>query len=417
VSDINRVLILGGGQAGGEAATHLRGAKFQGEITLIGEEPLPPYQRPPLSKKFLAGELPEDRLPLRPVEVYGDENITLMLGRRATWIDRTQKRVRLDGGQELPYDALIIATGSRARPIRLPGVDLPGVHYLRTAADVDAIRPRFKPGAKLAVIGAGYIGLEVAAVARERGLEVTVLEAAARPLSRVTSPEIAGFFLDQHTARGVQFVLGVQAAVIKGETEVRGVGLADGTEVPADLVIIGAGVMPETSLADLAGLEVAKGPPPTDGIVTDTSARTSDPSIYAIGDCARRPMSYFDNRPQRLESVHNAIEGAKIAAAAIAGVPPPSLEIPWFWSDQYDLKLTIAGLFQGYDSIVTRGNMADRAFAVFYYRAGKLLAVDAINRPADYLGAKMAMQRGANLPAEAVADVSRTMKDIVAAAR
>jgi 3-phenylpropionate/trans-cinnamate dioxygenase ferredoxin reductase subunit len=417
VSEINRVVIVGAGQAGGEAAAHLRTQKFQGEITLVGEETLPPYQRPPLSKKFLAGELPEDRLPLRPAEIYAEENITLMLGRRAVWIDRAGKRLRLDGGQELPYDALILATGSRPRLIKIPGIDLPGVHYLRTFSDVEAIRPRFQAGAKIVIVGAGYIGLEIAAVARERGLDVVVIEAAARPLSRVTSPEMAGFFLDQHIAKGVQFRLGAQAAVIKGDSAVRAVGMADGEEAPADLVIIGAGIVPDTHLAELAGLEIAKGPPPTDGIMTDAQTRTSDPAIFAIGDCARRPFIHYDNRPMRLESVHNAIEGAKIAAAAICGAPAPNLELPWFWSDQYDLKLTIAGIQAGYDSIVTRGNPADRAFALFYYRAGRLLAVDAVNRQADYLGAKLAMQRGANLSAEAVGDDSRPMKEIVAAAR
>jgi 3-phenylpropionate/trans-cinnamate dioxygenase ferredoxin reductase component len=411
VSEVNRVVIVGAGQAGGEAAGQLRARKFTGEITLIGEEPLPPYQRPPLSKKFLAGELPEDRLPLRPAEIYAEENVTLLLGTRAAWIDRPQKRVRLDGGRELQYDALILATGSRARQIRAPGVDLPGVFYLRTAADVDAIRPRFKAGAKLVVIGAGYIGLEVAAVARDLGLDVTVLEAAPRPLSRVTSPEMAGFFFDQHIAKGIKFMLGVQAAVIKGEADVRAVGLADGEDVPADLVIIGAGIFPETSLAEKAGLEV------NNGIITDAQTRTSDPSIYAIGDCAVRPCKFYENRMIRGESVHNAIEGAKIAAALIAGVEPPPEEMPWFWSDQYDLKLTIAGLFNGYDSIVTRGNPADRAFALFYYRAGQLIAVDAINRPADYLGAKMAMQQGLKLPPDQVGNSDLAMKDIVAAAR
>lgn len=417
MSEIGRVVIVGGGQAGAVAAAQLRARKFTGEITLIGEEKLAPYERPPLSKKFLAGELPEDRLPLRPAEIYAEEKIALLLGRRAIWIDRTQKRVRLDGGQELPYDALVLATGARARTIPAPGMDLAGVFYLRTAGDVDAMRPRFKPGARLVVIGAGYIGLEVAAVARQRGLDVTVVEAAPRPLSRVTSPELAGFFLSQHTARGVRFELGSKLAVIKGEREVRAVGLADGVEIAADLVIVGAGIAPDTQLAEVAGLDVSKEPAPLDGIVTDENCRTSDPSIYAIGDCARRPIKLIGGRHWRLESVHNAIEGGKIAAAAIMGEPPPQLELPWFWSDQYDLKLTIGGLFQNYDTIVTRGNMADASFALFYYRAGRLIAVDAINRPADYLGAKMSLERGANLPPEWVADEGRAMKEIVAAAR
>ena len=416
MSDIGRVVIVGGGQAGAEAAAQLRARKFSGEITLIGEENLAPYQRPPLSKAFLAGELPEDRLPLRPPEIYAEEQVSLLLGRRVTWIDRAQKHVRLDGGGQIPYDALILATGAKARPLPIAGMDLPGVFYFRTAHDVDAIRPRLKPGARLALIGAGYIGLEVAAVARKLGLDVTVIEMAPRPLSRVASPELAGFFLDEHIAHGVKFELGAKVALIKGESEVRGVGLADGTEIDADIVIVGAGIMPDTALAVAAGLDVSTEPPPMDGIVTDELCRTSDPSIYAIGDCARRPIKLL-GRAWRLESVHNAIEGGKIAAAAITGQNPPALELPWFWSDQYDLKLTIGGLFQNFDQIVTRGKMADRAFALFYYRAGRLIAVDAVNRPADYLGAKLALQRGANLPADQVGDESRPMKEIVAAAR
>jgi 3-phenylpropionate/trans-cinnamate dioxygenase ferredoxin reductase subunit len=407
---VNRVLIVGGGQAGGEAAVHLRAGGFEGEITLVGEEPLPPYQRPPLSKKFLAGELPEDRLPIRPAELYEAENIKLLLGRRANWIDRANKRVRIDGGGEIAYDALILATGARPRALPIPGADLDGVHLLRTAADVHAIRPRFHPGAKLAVIGAGFIGLEVAAVGRQKGLDVTVIEALPRPLARVTSPEVAGFFLDYHTARGVRFSLGGKAAVFKGQDVVRAVGLADGSEVPADLVIVGAGIVPEVSLAETAGLAVK------DGIRTDRATRSSDQSIFAIGDCARRPLSHY-GREVRLESVHNAIEGAKIAAATILGQEPPAEELPWFWSDQYDLKLTIAGLFEGYDHIIRRGSPAEGAFAIFYYKGDRMLAVDAVNRPAEYLGAKQVMQRGRTIAPALLQDMSKSMKDIVAASR
>lgn len=411
MNEIKRVIIIGAGQAGGETAQRLRQGGFQGDITLIGEEPYAPYQRPPLSKKYLAGELGMDRLLLRPANVYAEENIALLTSLRAVWIDRASKKVRVEGGRELPYDALVLATGSKPRKLPLAGADLAGVFTLRTAADIDAMKPRFVKGAKLVVIGAGYIGLEAAAVARQLDLEVTVVETAVRPLARVTSPEVAGFFLDEHTRQGVRFVLGGQPALIKGSEHVTAVGLTDGTEIPADIVLAGIGVNPEVTLAQHCGLNVEN------GIVTDASCHTSDPSIFAIGDCAARPISFFDNRLVRLESVHNAIEGAKIAAAAITGGKPPVLEAPWFWSDQYDLKLQIAGLFNGYDHIVFRGVIADRAFAAFYYHGEKLIAVDAVNKPAEYLGAKMLIQTGRTLPRDVIADETRPMKELVASAK
>jgi 3-phenylpropionate/trans-cinnamate dioxygenase ferredoxin reductase subunit len=411
MGEIKRIIIVGAGQAGGETAQRLRQGGFAGDITLIGEEPAAPYQRPPLSKAYLKGDLDMDRLLLRPASMYAEENIALLTKLRAVWIDRTNKRVRVEGGRELPYDALVLATGAKPRKLPLVGADLDGVHLFRTAADVDAIRARFVPGAKLVVIGAGYIGLEVAAVARQRGLEVTVVETAVRPLARVTSPEVAGFFLDEHTRQGVRFVLGGQPAVIKGEAHVTGVALSDGAELPADLVISGIGVTPDVALAQQCGLAV------DNGIVTDRECRTSDPAIFAIGDCANRPMAHFDQRVARLESVHNAVEGAKIVAAAITGGKPHTEEAPWFWSDQYDLKLQIAGLFQGYDHIVFRGVMADRAFAAFYYKGDRLIAVDAVNKPGEYLGAKMLIQTGRTLPPAVIEDVSRPMKELVASAR
>ena len=409
--EIKRVIIIGAGQAGGETAQRLRQAGFDGDITLIGEEPAPPYQRPPFSKAYLKGEYDMDRLLLRPASVYAEENITLLTSLRAVWIDRANRRVRVEGGRELPYDVLVLATGAKPRKLPLVGADLDGVHLFRTAADADALRPRMVSGAKLVVVGAGYIGLEAAAVARQLGLDVTVIETAVRPLARVTSPEVAGFFLDEHTRQGVRFVLGGQPALIKGRDRVTGVALSDGADVPADIVIAGIGVTPEVALAQQCGLAVEN------GIVTNRQCLTSDPAIYAIGDCAARPIVHFDERVARLESVHNAVEGAKIVAAAITGGKPHVEEAPWFWSDQYDLKLQIAGLFQGYDHIVLRGVMADRAFAAFYYKGPKLIAVDAVNRPAEYLGAKMLIQTGRTVAPSELEDESRPMKEIVAAAR
>ena len=409
-SEINRVIIIGAGQAGGETAQRLRQNGFAGDITLIAEEPAPPYQRPPLSKAYLAGKLDMERLLLRPASVYAEENIALLSPVKAVWIDRANRKVRVEGGRELPYDALVLATGARPRKLPLVGADLDGAFLFRTAAHVDAIRPRFVSGAKLIVIGAGFIGLEVAAVARQSGLDVTVVETAVRPLARVTSPEVAGFFLDEHTRQGVRFVLGGQPAIIKGRDQVTGVALADGAELAADIVIAGIGITPETTLAQQCGLTV------DNGVVTDAHCRTSDPNIFAIGDCAARPMAHYDDRLVRLESVHNAVEGAKIVAAALTG-QTHAVEAPWFWSDQYDLKLQIAGLFQGYDRIVFRGVMADRSFAAFYYKGSRLIAVDAVNRPGEYLGAKMLIQTGRSLAPEDIADETRPMKQLVASAR
>ena len=409
--EIKRIIIIGAGQAGGETAQRLRQVGFTGDITLIGEEVAAPYQRPPLSKAYLKGDLDMDRLLLRPASVYAKENIALLSRIRAVWIDRSNRKVRIEGGRELPYDALVLATGAKPRKLPLVGADLDGVHLFRTVADVDAVRERFTAGKRLIVIGAGFIGLEVAAVARQCGLDVTVVETAVRPLARVTSPEVAGFFLDEHTRQGVRFVLGGQPAVIKGQEYVTGVGLSDGGELPADLVIAGIGITPDVALAEQCGLKVEN------GIVTDRHCRTSDENIFAIGDCAARPMTHFAERMCRLESVHNAVEGAKIVAAALTGAKPHAEEAPWFWSDQYDLKLQIAGLFQGYDHVIFRGVMADRAFAAFYYKDERLIAVDAVNRPGEYLGAKLLIQTGRTLAPDVIADTSRPMKELVAGAR
>ena len=410
-SQINRVVIVGAGQAGGEAAQRLRQNGFQGEITLIGEEPCPPYQRPPLSKKYLMGEMETARLYLRPADAYAQENVALLTGVRVVWIDRASRKVRLEGGRELPYDALILAQGAKPRRLPLAGADLPGSFVCRTLADIDAMRPLFKPDAKLVVIGAGYIGLESAAVARKLGLDVTVIEAAPRPLARVTSPEVAGFYLDEHTAQGVKFILGGMTALIKGEDRVTGVALTDGREIDADIVLAGIGVNPDTALASQCGLTIEN------GIVTDENCLTSDPNIFAIGDCASRPMAFYGNHHMRLESVHNALETAKIVAAMITGKPRPNLEAPWFWSDQYDIKLQIAGLFQGFDKTVIRGDMKARAFAACYFKQGRLIAVDAVNKPGEYIGIKTMLQKGLSVTPEEMADQSRTIKEIVASAR
>jgi 3-phenylpropionate/trans-cinnamate dioxygenase ferredoxin reductase component len=401
------VVIIGAGQAGGEAAQRLRQRGFRGGITLIGEESTPPYQRPPLSKKYLSGELTLEQVLLRPASLYTEENITLITGVKAMRVDRKHRLVYLEDGTEICFDALILATGARPRRLPFTDADREGVCMFRTAADVDAIRPLLAVGSRLAIVGAGFIGLEVAAVARQLGLDVTVIELADRPLARVTSPVVAEFFRNEHESRGVRFRFGAQASTIKGHSRITALGLADGSEIRADLLVIGIGVIPETQIAQECGLAVGN------GIVTDEYCRTSDPNIYAIGDCASRPLAHYENRLCRLESVHNAVEGAKVVAATIVG-KSQSLEPPWFWSDQFDLKLQIAGLFSGYDSIAVRGNIEERAFAVFYYRGNRMIAVDAVNKPAEFLGAKLLIQTGRTLAPSVISDTARTMKELVA---
>jgi 3-phenylpropionate/trans-cinnamate dioxygenase ferredoxin reductase subunit len=405
-----RVVIIGAGQAGAEAAFRLRQLGFKGDIALVGEEPQAPYQRPPLSKAYLKGELPLERLLLRDHEVYAQDHIALLVDTKAVSIDRSRRVVALSNGEDLPYDALILATGGRPRQLPLHGSNLKGVHLFRSVSDADALRPAMRQGASLVVIGAGFIGLEAAAVARQLSLTVTVIETAERPLMRVAGADVGRFFQEEHVRQGVRFMCRTQPVSIDGSGKAEAVTLADGTSISADIVIIGIGVAPETALAEASGLEV------TNGVMTDDMCRTSDPRIFAIGDCAARPMIHYGARCARLESVHNAIEGAKVAAAAITGHAAHPVEAPWFWSDQYDLKLQIAGLFQGHDRVVLRGSPESRSFAAFYYMNDRLIAVDAINRPAEFLAAKLLIQSGRTIAAELVVDEAKPMKALMASA-
>ncbi len=404
---IQAVTIIGAGQAGGQAASSLRAFGFAGAITLIGEEPLPPYQRPPLSKKYLTGEVGLDHVIVKPAASYDAEAVALRLATKAVGIDRAARMVRLADGQSIGYDALILATGARVRRLQIPGADLAGVHYLRTIADADAIGAALAPGSRLAVVGGGYIGLEVAASARRRGAEVVVLEAAERILSRVTSPLMSTFYAGEHARHGVGIRTGAKVEAFEGaDGRVSGVRLAGGETLACDLAIIGVGVAPNQELAAIAGLECR------DGVIVDRLCRTSDPAIFAIGDCARRPLVHYGG-DARLESVHNALEQAKITASVLTGRPPPAEETPWFWSDQFDLKLQIAGLFQGYDQVILRGEPGMRKFAAFYMQGERLLAVDAVNAPADYLAAKQLIALGARVAPALLADTSVSMKELL----
>ena len=332
---MERIVIIGAGQAGVQAAASLRGAGFAGEIALIGDEPFPPYQRPPLSKAYLAGELARERLFLKPDSFFRETACDLRLAVRVVAIDRAAKTVRIKGGDSLAYSKLLLATGAKPRRIRAPGADLPGLYYLRGIEDVDALRRELAPGKHLAVVGGGYIGLEVAAVAVKHGLDVTVIESEARVMPRTASESISRFFEQVHRAAGVRLHLNAAAQEFEGTAKVEAVS-AGGERIPADVVLVGIGVVPNDELARDAGLAC------NDGIVVDEFAATSDPNIFAAGDCTNHPAR--GGTLVRLESVQNAIEQAKHAAHAMVGDPKPYREVPWFWSDQYDLKLQIAGL-------------------------------------------------------------------------
>lgn len=400
-----RVLIIGGGHAAGQCAASLRQKGWAGEIVIAGEEAYPPYQRPPLSKAFLAGELEADRLNFKPLAFYEAQNIELLLGKRAQKIDREARQVHFDDGAALDYDRLVLATGARVRKLDIPGADLWGVGYLRDIADVEALRERFQPGAHLIIVGAGYIGLEVAAVAAKRGLEVTVLEMAGRVMSRVTSPTVSAFFEDMHRTHGVDVRTGVRIEAFEGEGgAVMRARLAGGEALACDMAVVGVGVIPNTELAGGAGLPV------DDGVIVDEYACTADKNIYAIGDCTRHPCPYF-GASVRLESVHNALEQAKTAAAAICGVPVAYDQVPWFWSDQYDVKLQTVGLCAGrYDQEVVRGSAAEKKFSVFYLKDRVLIAVDSVNAPADHMISRKLIVGGARLDAAKLADPAFDLK-------
>ncbi len=403
-------MIVGAGQAAAQACQSLRMGGYEGGLTVIGDEPALPYQRPPLSKAYMKGDLPEERLYFKPAAWYEDNNIEVMLGVSATGIDRRAQRVLLENDGHVDYDALILATGSRPRKLPVEGADLGGVHDLRGLADVERIRPQMIEGHRLVVVGAGYIGLEAAAVARQMGLEVTVLEMAARVLARVTSPVMSDFFEAEHSRQGVDLRVGARLEGLKGQGgKVTGAVLGDGTEVPADIVLVGIGILPNTELAEAAGIGCK------DGIIVDRDARTSDPRIFAAGDCTRRLLVHY-GREGRLESVHNAIEQGKLAAAAILGKPRPPEDCPWFWSDQYDLKLQIAGLSEGYDDIIVRGDPDARKFAAFYMRAGRLIAVDAVNSGPEFMASKKLIMVGASVAPADLQDTSTSMKEIAAKA-
>ncbi|MBL9048967.1 MAG: FAD-dependent oxidoreductase [Tabrizicola sp.] len=379
-----RVVIVGAGQAGAALAAKLRALGHQDEIVMLGDEPAPPYQRPPLSKAYLLGDMDEDRLWLRAPEFWTENRVEMRLGQPVTSIDPTRKIVTV-GGKDLSYDHLALTTGSTPR--RLPaaiGGELGGVYTVRTLADVDAMRDAFQPGRRVIIVGGGYIGLEAAAVASKLGLEVTVLEMAPRILQRVASPQTSDHVRKLHQSHGVTILEATGLDRLLGETHVTAARLKDGRELPADFVIVGVGITPNSQLGEAAGLAI------DNGIATDEFGRTSDPSIWSAGDCASFP---WKGGRIRLESVGNAIDQAEAVAANILGAGQPYQARPWFWSDQFDLKLQIAGLNTGYDQVVTRKGEGD-ATSFWYYRGTDLLAVDSMNDPRAYMVGKRLIEMG-----------------------
>jgi 3-phenylpropionate/trans-cinnamate dioxygenase ferredoxin reductase subunit len=402
------VVIVGAGHAGGTAAALLRQYGYAGKVTIVGDEPLAPYQRPPLSKAWLKGEADAESLMLRPLSFYTEQGIELILGVEVVKLDRAAKAVVLSDGRRLPYETLILATGSRARPLPIPGADLKGVLSLRSAADAEELKAALGPGKRLAVIGGGYIGLEVAASGRALGADAVVLEREPRILARVACEVLSSFFQSYHEARGVTFELGAQIEAFVGEAgRVAGVKLADGRIISCDEALVGVGALPNEELAKEAGIACQA------GIVVDESARTSDPAVFAIGDVTHRPLPLYD-RTFRLESVANALEQAKQAASAIAGRPQPPHEVTWNWSDQYDIKLQIAGVALDSDDILVRGDPAGAKFAVFHLKGPLIRAVEAVNAPAEFMGARQLIGSGKPIDRAKLANPTISMKEVAA---
>ena len=403
---MSHVVVVGAGQAGASCVAKLRSEGFSGAITLIGAETVPPYQRPPLSKAYLLGTMTQERLYLRPESFYAEQDISLRLGTWVRTIDAAARRVTLDQGEVLSYDNLVLTTGSFPR--KLPaaiGGELKGVLTVRDLADADAMAPQFVAGKHLLVIGGGYIGLEAAAVATKLGLRVTLVEMADRILRRVAAPETSDYFRALHSAHGVTIREGVGLARLTGDDHVTGAILSDGSRLDIDFAVVGVGIAPATALAETAGLAVA------DGIITDDQGRTSDPHIWAAGDCA---TSSFKGRTIRLESVGNAIDQAEVVAINIAGGDKAYVPAPWFWSDQYDCKLQIAGLNAGYTDVYIREGDGD-ARSHWYYDGDRLIAVDAMNDARNYMIGKRLIEAGKSPAPSAITDPDTDMKALLRA--
>lgn len=398
------IVIVGGGHAAGQAAASLRQEGFEGEVIIIGSEPYIPYQRPPLSKQYLSGEHDVDKVYLRPARFYEGKDVEVRSGITVTAIDTQAHTVECDDGSTVAFEKLLLAVGTRPRQLDVPGADLAGIHTLRTIDDVDAIREDMATAHNIVIVGGGYIGLEVAAVAIEAGHTVTILEMEDRILQRVTTPEMSAFYHDLHTGKGISIRTNAAASAFKGTTRVEAVDCTDGTSVPADLVIVGVGVVPNIELAQAAGLEC------DNGIVVDEHCATSEPDIFAAGDCTNHPNPLL-NRRLRLESVPNAMEQARVAASNMTGGDKTYASIPWFWSDQYDLKLQMVGFSSDADEHITRGDPSTQQFAMFYFKDDKVIAADAVNSAKEFMVAKQLI--GKSVDREKLADPDVDLKSLI----
>lgn len=407
-------LVIGASQAGVQIAVSLRDYGDKRPITLAGAEAHQPYQRPPLSKAFLAGRAEVASLDFRTTRFYEERRIDVVCGERVTELRMSDGGphgagvATTDRGRVMSFDRLALAVGARPKRLPVPGVDLDGVFYLRAVEDSIRLRDALAAAEKVVVIGGGFIGLEVAAVARSQGKDVTVVEAVERLISRSVAPVVSEFFRDAHTRRGTRILLGSEIVGVHGENgRVASVDLADGTRLHADLVLVGVGIQPRTELAEQIGLAI------DDGIVVDEFARASRPSVVAAGDCTVMPNPLTGEGRVRLESVQNAVSQARVAAATLAGRTEPYTAVPWFWSDQYDLKLQVAGLASGYDDFVVRGDPNSETFSVLYYRGGVVRAIDSVNNALDYLAVRKALGSGATIPIEAARDTVTPLKNSI----
>lgn len=408
-STAHTTVIVGAGQAAVELASQLRQQGYDGRLLLIGDEPYLPYRRPPLSKAYLSGEATMESLFIRNAAALEKLHIECWTGVSVTRIDRIRKILTLSDGRSQPYEKLVLATGGRARALAMPGAEADNIYTVRNILDIERIKPHFVEGRRLVVIGGGYIGLEAAAVAIKKGLQVTVLEAASRLLARVAAPELSAFYERAHSKRGVVVRTGVSLKALHGSPNVTDLELADGSRIAADLLIVGIGLIPNTELAADAGLAV------DNGIVVNEFAETADADILAIGDCAKHHNHYF-GRAMRLESVPSALEQARTAAQTLTSKRTPHAAVPWFWSDQYDLKLQMVGLSEGYEQLVFRGNVEDESFSAYYLRQGVVISVDAVNRPQDFVVAKKLVAERVAVTAAALADESIALKSLLPSA-